>query len=135
MIKLIVGKKGSGKTKALIEQVNAAAAATKGCVICVEKGMTLNHAIPHSVRLMDVDACGIDNAEALYGFIAGASASNYDITDIFLDSTMKICGDVEALEKLILKIEALAKSSAYQFTATVSLAPEDLPASLAKYLA
>ena len=93
MVKLIVGKKGTGKTKMLIEQVNAAAEASKGCVICIEKGLTLDKDITHKVRLVNTDSYKVDDASALYGFVAGVAASNYDITDIYLDSTLRICGD------------------------------------------
>ncbi len=130
MIKLIVGKKGTGKTKMLIEQVNAAAAATKGCVICIEKGMKLNNDITYKVRLVDTDASKICDANALYGFVAGIFASNFDITDVFLDSTLKICKDVAALEEFILKVNELIKDTDSHFTATVSLDPSECPESL-----
>ena len=133
MVKLIVGKKGTGKTKTLIEQVNAAAEASKGCVICIEKGLTLNKDITHKVRLVDTDSYKISGATSLYGFIAGVAASNYDITDVFLDSTLRIGGGVEALEDLILGVAALAEAGNFNFTATISLAPEEIPASLHKF--
>ena len=134
MVKLIVGKKGTGKTKMLIEQVNAAEKASNGCVICIEKGLTLNKDITHKVRLMDTDSYKISDAAALYGFIAGIAASNYDITDMFLDSTLRICGGIDALSELITKVEALAEAGKFNFTATVSAAPDEIPASLAKFI-
>ena len=133
MVKLIVGKKGTGKTKMLIEQVNAAVEASKGCVICIEKGPTLNKDITHKVRLVDTDSYKVTDAASLYGFIAGMAASNYDITDIFLDSTLRICGSVEAFEETLAKIDTIAGEGNFNFTATVSAAPEELPASLGKY--
>lgn len=133
MVKLIVGKKGTGKTKMLIEQVNAAEQASKGCVICIEKGLTLNKDITHKVRLVDTDSYKISGATALYGFIAGVAASNYDITDVFLDSTLRICGGADVLEELILKVAELSEAGNFNFTATVSLAPEEIPASLHKF--
>lgn len=135
MVKLIVGKKGSGKTKALIEQVNAACQTTKGCVICIEKGLTLDKDITHKARLVETDSYKVDNATALYGFVAGVVASNYDITDIYLDSTLRICGTVDAMEEFLLKVEELMAKAEINFTATVSLAVEELPASLKKYMA
>ena len=65
MIKLIVGIKGTGKTKQLIDMANAAVTATKGCVICVEKGNKLIHEIKYQARLVDVDEYAIDDALAL----------------------------------------------------------------------
>ena len=133
MLKLIVGKKGTGKTKMLIEQVNAAAQASKGCVICIEKGLTLDKDISHKVRLVETDSYKVADATALYGFVAGVVASNYDITDIYLDSTLRICGSVEEMEAFLLKVEALTANSDIKFIATVSLAAEELPASLAAF--
>ncbi len=133
MVKLIVGKKGSGKTKALIEQVNAAAASSKGCVICIEKGMTLDKDITHKARLVDTDSYKVADAEALYGFVAGVIASNFDITDIYLDSTLRICGSAEALEGFIAKVDALVKQHEINFTATVSMAAEELPEALKQF--
>lgn len=132
MVKLIVGKKGSGKTKTLIEQVNAACEASKGCVICIEKGLTLDKDITHKARLVETDSYKVNDAATLYGFIAGVAASNYDITDIYLDSTLRICGDVTAMEEFLLKVEALTAD--INFTATISLAPEELPESLRKFI-
>ena len=132
MVKLIVGKKGSGKTKTLIEQVNAACEASKGCVICIEKGLTLDKNISHKARLVETDSYKVNDAATLYGFVAGVAASNYDITDIYLDSTLRICGDVAAMEAFLLKVEALAAD--INFTATISLATEELPESLKKFL-
>ena len=134
MVKLIVGKKGTGKTKMLIEQVNAAAEASKGCVICIEKGLTLDKDITHKVRLVNTDSYKVDDAAALYGFVAGVAASNYDITDIYLDSTLRICGDAAAMEAFLLKVDALTADTNISFTATVSMAAEELPASLAKFI-
>ena len=134
MVKLIVGKKGTGKTKMLIEQVNAAAEASKGCVICIEKGLTLDKDITHKVRLVNTDSYKVDDASALYGFVAGVAASNYDITDIYLDSTLRICGDIAAMEAFLLKVDALTADTNINFTATVSLAVEELPASLTKFI-
>lgn len=130
MVKLIVGKKGSGKTKALIEQVNATAVNSKGCVICIEKGMTLDKDITHKARLVDTDSYKVADAEALYGFVAGVVASNFDITDIYLDSTLRICGSAEALDTFINKVDALVKQHEINFTATISMAAEELPESL-----
>ena len=87
MVKLIVGVRGTGKTKTLIEMVNGAVASSKGSVICIEKGNKLNYDITDKARLIDVDAYAVEDAQALYGFIAGISASDHDITDLFIDST------------------------------------------------
>ena len=82
MIKLIVGTKGSGKTKAMIDQINDAVKTSKGNVVVVEKGMKLTYDIAPAARLIDLDEYKIAGGEMLYGFVAGLMASNYDITEI-----------------------------------------------------
>ena len=134
MVKLIVGLKGSGKTKTLIDLVNARAAESKGSVICIEKGNKLNMDITHKARLIDTDSFMVADAQALYGFVAGISASNHDITDIFIDSALKICGDdMPAFEVFVKEIEKLAESAGFACVMTATATIEDC-AALKEYL-
>ena len=97
MLKLMIGVKGTGKTKTLIEKVHAAAEVSKGDVVCIEKGTNLRFNVKNKVRLIDTEEYLIQDANALYGFIAGILASNYDVTDLFVDNSLKICnGNVAA---------------------------------------
>ena len=89
MIKLIVGTKGSGKTKAMIDQINDAVKTSKGNVVVVEKGMKLTYEVPNAARLIDLDEYKIAGGEMLYGFVAGLLASNYDITDLYIDGILR----------------------------------------------
>ena len=133
MIKLFIGAKGSGKTKTLIEMVNSAAATSKGSVVCIEKGDKLIHDVTYKARLIDTDADSVYDAAALYGFIAGILASNNDITDIFVDSALKICGnDVEAFEKMLGKLESISKD--VNLIMTSSIAVEDCPEAIKAYV-
>lgn len=126
MVKLIVGLKGSGKTKTLIDLVNKAAAESKGSVICIEKGNKLNYDITHKARLIDTDSFMVADGQALYGFVAGISAGNHDITDIFIDSALKICGDdMAAFELFVKEVEKLAASAGFSCVMTVSAKIED----------
>ena len=134
MVKLIVGLKGSGKTKTLIDLVNARAAESNGSVICIEKGNKLNIDITHKARLIDTDSFMVVDAQALYGFVAGISASNHDITDIFIDSALKICGDdMAAFEIFVKEIDKLAESAGFSVVMTASARIEDC-AALKEYL-
>ena len=92
MIKLIVGKKGTGKTKILINMVEEALKATNGNVVCVEKVPKLTYDIPSSVRLMETSKDNIEGYDEFYGYITGILSGNFDITDLFIDSTLRIGG-------------------------------------------
>ncbi len=108
MIKLITGKKGSGKTKILIDHINESVKSTNGSIVCVEKGSTVRYSISRKVRWCDTEYYNVEGYEAFYGFIAGLLASNYDITDIYVDGIFKIGGrDYEAFGALLEKIDKL----------------------------
>lgn len=135
MIKLIVGKKGSGKTKILIEMVNAAAKTTDGNIVCVEKKPKLTYDLDHSVRLLEADAYGISGFDAFYGYVAGLLSGNYDITEIYVDGILKICGqDLEALGGFFDKINPIAEAANTNLIFTVSADESELPDSVKKYL-
>ena len=132
MIKLFIGSKGSGKTKTLIELTNNAAQTSNGSVVCIEKGDKLKHEITYKARLIDTDAYAICDAEALYGFIAGILASNNDITDIFVDSSLKICGnDVDAFKNMLPKLEKISDN--VNIVMSSSIAVEEAPEEIKKY--
>ena len=132
MIKLFIGAKGSGKTKTLIELANNATNASNGSVVCIEKGDKLTHDITYKARLVDTDAYKITDAVSLFGFIAGILASNNDITDVFVDSALKICGnDVAAFEEMLAKLSAI--SAEVNIVMTVSIAVEECPDAIKAY--
>ncbi|MBE6644993.1 MAG: hypothetical protein E7612_06415 [Ruminococcaceae bacterium] len=132
MIKLFIGAKGSGKTKTLIELANNATSASKGSVVCIEKGDKLTHDITYKARLVDTDAYKITDATSLYGFIAGILASNNDITDVFVDSGLKICGnDVVGFEEMLGKLNLISKE--VNIVITASIAVEECPAGIKAY--
>ncbi len=134
MVKLIVGLKGTGKTKTLIEMVNKATVESKGSVVCIERGSKLNYDITHKARLIDTKEYAVADGQALYGFIAGITASNHDITDIFVDSALKICGDdMPAFEAFVKEVDKLADGK-FNCIMTVSAAVEDCKAALGDYL-
>ena len=132
MIKLFIGGKGSGKTKTLIDMVNSAVNESKGNVVCIEKGDKLIHDITYRARLIDTDNYAIVDADALYGFIAGILASNSDITDIFVDSALKIVGnDVVAFDAMLSKLNKI--TAEVNLVMTCSITVEDCPDSIKAY--
>lgn len=134
MIKLIVGNKGSGKTKTLIKMVNEALVTTNGNVVCVEKGRKLTYDLDHAVRLINIDEYNITDFNMFYGFIAGLHAGNYDLTDVFVDATFKIGGyKYEEFAVMIDSLAELIKQRDSQITFTVSCDISDLPERIKKY--
>ena len=135
MIRLIIGLKGTGKTKTLIDLANKAVETSPGHVACIEKGNKLIFDVKHQVRLIDTEEYDISGAEKLYGLVCGIMATNYDIKDIFIDSSLKICdNNIEVFKTLIEKLDKLATKAEVNLVTTASIAPQDLPAELAKYI-
>lgn len=133
MITLIIGNKGSGKTKKLIESANKAVDSSKGNVVVIEKGLKLTYDISHKARLIDVEAYNIQGMDALFGFISGICAGNYDVTDMFVDSTLKIIGkDMEVLKSFVEKANVLSESASTKITLSVSADESDLPEDIFK---
>ena len=129
MIKLIVGKKGSGKTKKLMELVNATALTSKGNVVCIEKGDTLTFSISHKARLIDIESYGVSGYGEYYGMLCGINAGNHDVTDIFGDATLRIgTRDYDELADFLDRVSALAEESHVNFIFTVSCDEAELPA-------
>ena len=134
MLKLIIGKKGSGMTKKLNDAVTAAADASNGSVVCVEKSSTLTLNITHRVRLVDADHYGISGYDQFYGFIAGMCASNYDITHIGVDAILRIANrHYDELAAFLEKLNELSKDAGTEFIITVSAEKEELPESIFKF--
>ena len=131
MITLIVGKKGSGKTKKLIERATKAVETSNGNVIVIEKGLKLTYDLPHQARLIDTDAYNVSGAQMLFGFVSGICAGNYDVTDIFIDSTLKIIGqDMNVFKTFAESLNTLAQASNVKITLLVSADAADLPAGM-----
>ncbi len=135
MIKLIIGVKGTGKTKTLINMVNEALAASKGEVVCMEKGTKLRFDIKHEARLINTNDYLVFDAQSLFGFVAGILASNHDVTDLFIDSALNICNeDLNAFEKLMTELDELAAKADVNVVVTASLADEAATDTIKKYL-
>jgi len=135
MLKLIIGLKGSGKTKQLIELANKAVEVSPGHVVCIEKSNKLIFDVNHKVRLVDADAYAITTAEQLYGLVCGILATNYDVKDLFIDSALKICkDDVAAWENFVLALEKVCTKYEIQCTVTSSIDQASLPKSLEKFV-
>lgn len=135
MITLIVGKKGTGKTKVLLDMVAAAEKASSGNVVCIEKVPKLTYDIPSSVRLMETSKDEIEGYEEFYGFLTGVLAGNFDITDMFIDSTLRIGGrDYDKLGKFLQKLNKSVGDRNVNIVFTISADREELPESVTTFI-
>ena len=135
MIQLITGNKGTGKTKQLIEMVNQSLDTTKGDVVCIEKGDKLRFEVKPQCRLINTKEYAIDDAEDLYGFVAGILASNNDVTDLYIDSALKICkDDIDEFDKILDKVADLAAKKEVNCVMTLSMPAENATDTIKKYL-
>lgn len=134
MITLILGHKGAGKTKKLINLVNDAIATTKGNVVCIEKENKLTTEINYRARLISTDSYEIKGYSAFYGFLAGVCAGDHDITDILVDATLRIGGrNYDDLACFLEKVYELSEVNEKNVVFTVSADKDELPASIFNY--
>ena len=122
MVKLIVGGTGSGKTKEIVDQVNAAVKEENGSVVCISRGNKLTFDVSHDARLIDATDYPIKDYESLLGFVCGIHAGNYDITRVFIDSLYKIAGikDVAKAEAFLNDLEKFSEKHSVNFTVAMS---------------
>ncbi len=135
MIKLITGKKGTGKTKILIDMINDAIKASNGDLVCIEKGANIRRSISFKVRWCDVDEFAIEGFDAFYGYVAGMIAGNYDIQSVYVDGIFKIGGrDYDAFGKLLEKLDTLTNKNDITVVFTVSADESELPESVTQFI-
>ena len=121
MIHVIMGLKGSGKTKKLIESIKDCVAKANGDVVCIEFGQKLTYDLPHKVRLVDSEEYGISNPDMLKGLLSGLHAGNFDITNVYIDNLYKTIGtDRAAGEEFLLWCAKFAELNNMEITVTVS---------------
>ncbi len=125
MIKIIIGRKGSGKTKLLVDMVNETTKVSLGNVVCIEQGDTLTYSVTHKARLIDADSFGISGYGEYYGMLAGIKSGNHDVTHIFGDATLRIGS--RDYEELYTFFERIAKIEDVEFIFTISADKSELP--------
>lgn len=131
MISLIIGNKGSGKTKRLIALINEAVAKSDGTVVCIEKAPLLTYEVTHKARLIETERFDVEGCDAFYGMVCGIIAQDHDLTEIFVDATFKIVGrNYNEFAALINKLSKISADTGVDFVFTVSEDKENLPAAL-----
>ena len=135
-MKLLAGIKGTGKTKALIEEVNRVCNESNGSIVCIEKGKKLTFDLKYQARLVDAEEYGISNGDMLYGFLCGVLSANYDITEIFIDGAYALCEErIDELEAFLKKAARTTKQYQVECLITASVDPALLSAEAQAYLA
>ena len=126
MVKIIMGLKGSGKTKKLVDLVREAVNTGDGDVVCIEKERKLTYDIPYQARLVDAGGYPVGSFEFMKGLLCGIHAGNYDITHIFIDNFYKLVGDKspEALESFISWLDDFSARENVEFVLSISSDPE-----------
>jgi hypothetical protein len=122
MVTVIMGLKGNGKTKKLIELVNIAVEEEDGDIVCIEVGAKLRYDIPYTVRLIDSTMHEFYGYHFLKGFICGLFSGNYDITHIFIDSLLRVLGlEIDdRMEEFLVWCEEFSMRENVNFTITIS---------------
>ena len=139
MIHVIMGLKGSGKTKKLIASINETVANASGDVVCIEYGKKLTYDVTYRVRLVDSKEYGINNQDKLKGFLSGLHAGNFDITHVYVDNLYKSIGkpigeNAAMCDEFIAWAESFAEANNMNLTFTVSDDPATASPALTKYL-
>ena len=136
MIHVIMGLKGSGKTKKLIASINETVANASGDVVCIEYGKKLTYDVTYRVRLVDSKEYGINNQDKLKGFLSGLHAGNFDITNVYIDNLYKTIGSDRAEgEAFILWCAEFAQANDMNITLSVSDDPAEASEAIKAYLA
>ena len=135
MIHVIMGLKGSGKTKKLLGAIHDTVAASQGDVVCIEYGKKLTYDVSYKVRLVDSQEYGIRSVEMLKGFLSGLHAGNFDITHVFIDNLYKTIGkDVAVMEEFVAWCARFAADNSMEITMTISEDPANVSDEVKKYI-
>ena len=136
MVRLIMGEKGTGKTKMLIELINSAAEKESGNVVCIEANRTMTYDIHYHIRLIDAQEYKLNSYDLFRGFISGLYAGNYDISHVFIDNLCKTVGaDVNAdTESFLAWLDSFGEKNGIKFTVTISADPAIATEGMQKYL-
>lgn len=131
MVQLIVGKKGKGKTKQLLDKVNSEIKEVSGSIVYLDKSTKHMYELNNKVRLVDVSQFMISNCGEFIGFVSGVISQDHDLQQIYFDSFLKLaCLEGQDIEPVIEKLEKLSASFEVDFILSISLDEGELPASL-----
>lgn len=127
MVQLIVGKKGKGKTKHLLDKVNTEVQNVSGNIVYLDKSTKHMYELNNKIRLIDVSSYLITNSDEFIGFISGIISQDHDLEQMYFDSFLKIaCLEEEHLSEILQKLEKISNTFNIDFVVSVSVDEEDL---------
>lgn len=130
MVELLIGKKGTGKTKALIESVNNASTVAKGNVVFISDDTSRSmYDIKSKIRMADTSEFDIESYNEFFGFICGIVSRDFDITNIFVDGIFRIVGttELDGFETFLKRLEEMSSKFNIQFVISVSIDVDAAP--------
>lgn len=131
MVQLIVGQKGKGKTKVILDMVNKEIATAEGNIVYLDKGNDHMYELNNKVRLINVKDYGVSNADEFVGFIRGIVSQDHDLEYLYLDGFLKIsCTEVNEVEEVITKLDRISDTYGFKIIASISIDEAELPESL-----
>ena len=132
MVQLIVGKKGKGKTKIILDMVNKEVSTASGNIVYLDKGNDHMYELNNKVRLINVRDYGVANADEFVGFIRGIVSQDHDLEQIYFDGFMKIsCTEgTDQVEEVINKLDSISNTYGFKVIASISLDEAELPESM-----
>lgn len=132
MVQLIIGKKGKGKTKIILEMVNKEVNEASGNIVYLDKSIDHMYELNNKVRLINVRDYGVSNADEFVGFIRGIISQDHDLEQIYFDSFLKIAclEGSDRIEEIVKKLDAISDQYGFKIIASVSLDESELPEAL-----
>ena len=134
MVELIVGKKGKGKTKVLLDRVNNAVKEANGSIVYLDKSTKHMYELNNKVRLIDVSSYPLKNADEFVGFICGIISQDHDLEQIYLDSFLTTACIKDNLDYAVEKLDALSEKFGVSFVISASVDKENMPESVQEYV-
>ena len=131
MVELIVGKKGKGKTKVLLDRVNGAVKEANGSIVYLDKSTKHMYELNNKVRLIDVCSYRLKNADEFVGFICGIISQDHDLEQIYLDSFLKVSKleDADVTDTLD-QLDKIGEKYGISIVVSISLDKEEIPEAL-----
>ena len=131
MVQLVVGKKGKGKTKYLLDKVNTEVQTASGNIVYLDKSTKHMYELNNKIRLIDVSYYMISDSDEFVGFVCGIISQDHDLEKMYFDSFLKIaCLEDSDVEAVIGKLENISEKFKVDFVVSVSLDEDELPASV-----